>query len=560
MRRGGHGEQVNSAAGGGGPGKVEQTPDSPTSAAVAQARRGTWCATLAALGSLAVMALAGGCDSHSDKGAARGPAMQAQTRDALFDSVAQNFDRLEEYDVNLIMPQICDRLNQWYNQQRPEVAWQADPLISELSDEIENLRAMQTLDTVRFRMPDAWNIQETVWLRDISANARADKFADVDVARQLFDWTVRNIQLDADGGDPSTTRRHHPFETLLFGRGDALDRAWVFMLLARQQGLDVVLLALPDAEGKNLRPWATALVSDGQLYLFDCRLGLPIPGPGGKGVATLEQVAAEDGLLRTLDVDAEHPYPVKAADLDGVVALVEASPQSLSRRMALVESKLSGKHKLVLTSPGASLAERVKKLKHVSDARLWPHPFEIALWQSTLNEAELLEAARETYVFQAVPALMTGRALYFKGEFEGEKGAKVNFLEARPSDEVINAYRLPPQEARQIKREDISRAEAARIVTLRNAKRNASLWLGLVCYEQEKYPAAIDFFQKRVLDATPDGPWTPSARYNLARTYEAQGKPELAIALLEADDSPQSHGNKLRARWLREGSAAVARE
>ena len=45
--------------------------------------------------------------------------------------------------------------------------------------------------------------------------------------------------------------------------------------------------------------------------------------------------------------------------------------------------------------------------------------------------------------------------------------------------------------------------------------------------------------------------WTFGARYNLARTWEAQGKIEEAVALLEADTSPQRHGNLLRAKRLK---------
>src|SRR5690606_32524349 len=109
------------------------------------------------------------------------------------------------------------------------------------------------------------------------------------------DWTIRNIQLDdepsriisatSEKGVPMTMR-----EVLLFGHGDYLHRAAVFMLLARQANLPVVLLALPDSRRDDgLRPWVTALLVDDDLYLFDTELGLPIPGPDGKGVATLAQ-------------------------------------------------------------------------------------------------------------------------------------------------------------------------------------------------------------------------------------------------------------------------------
>jgi hypothetical protein len=74
---------------------------------------------------------------------------------------------------------------------------------------------------------------------------------------------------------------------------------------------------------------------------------------------------------------------------------------------------------------------------------------------------------------------------------------------------------------------------------------------------------AIDYFQDRTLEDSPDGPWTYGARYNLARTYEAQAAEltdepdeaaalrQKAIELLENDSSPQEHGNRLRAARLK---------
>jgi hypothetical protein len=154
---------------------------------------------------------------------------------------------------------------------------------------------------------------------------------------------------------------------------------------------------------------------------------------------------------------------------------------------------------------------------------------------------------------------MTARALYFKGVYEGEKGAKQNYLNARPADDAINNYKLPPDVAKRVKREDHSRIEATQILVLRRAKQDASFWLGLVCFEQRDYPVAVDYFAVRTLQASPRGPWTPAARYNLARAYEAMGKIDQAIDLYESDTSQQSHGNKLRARRLRQGGSTAAR-
>jgi hypothetical protein len=520
--------------------------------------RGGW--TKAAIrGFLASLVLGGllGCDSTTSEVANRGP-MQADTRGGLFESAVENLDRFEEFDtqdgLQQILKQTSDRLNQWFLQEKPKVAWEADPLLDKLDPELRNQPDLRMIETVRFLYPDdGWYLQEAVWLKNISAAARADQFADLEVARRLFDWTIRHIKLEADSSDRV---RHRPHEVLLYGRGTALERAWVFILLARQQGLDVVYLGLEDKDGA-VRPWLTALVEGENLYLFDTALGMPIPGPEPGSVATLAQVRADEKLLRKLDLDAEHPYPVTAADLEHVVAFVEASPTALSRRMALVESKLKGEDKLKLTSPGSDLAERVGKLPGITDVRLWPLPLEVYLAQARRTEKEKNAAAKEAVLFQSMPTLRMARALQFKAQYEGEKGAKSQYLSSRPPDDYIQNYQLPRETAKDYPRETVAKLEASTALLMRESKQAASFWLGLIFFDQGDYTNSIDFLVNRALNTQYKTPWADAARYNLARAYEAAGETDKAIELYSADkSSPQSHGNQLRGRWLKEQQAA----
>ena len=53
--------------------------------------------------------------------------------------------------------------------------------------------------------------------------------------------------------------------------------AWLFVLLARQQGLDAVLLALDDPNDplhRRVQPWAVGVLSENDLYLFDPAVGV----------------------------------------------------------------------------------------------------------------------------------------------------------------------------------------------------------------------------------------------------------------------------------------------
>ena len=57
-----------------------------------------------------------------------------------------------------------------------------------------------------------------------------------------------------------------------------LQRARIFILLARQLHIDAVMLGIETRSGRP-RAWLPAVLLGDQLYLFDTQLGLPIPGP-----------------------------------------------------------------------------------------------------------------------------------------------------------------------------------------------------------------------------------------------------------------------------------------
>ena len=82
------------------------------------------------------------------------------------------------------------------------------------------------------------------------------------------------------------------------------------------------------------------------------------------------------------------------------------------------------------------------------------------------------------------------------------------------------------------------------------AKQHASYWLGLAQFDDGNLEAAASWFKDRSLELYPNGVWTAGARYNLARTYEALGDYERARELYLEDESPQQHGNLIRAKLL----------
>ncbi len=497
--------------------------------------------------------------------------------------------------------EVVDRFQQWIRSQPPPTDWKLDPMTAALPKSLQELPQVKNLEKMEFTRFDGFAMQEAAWLRDVSLSARGDVVDDLDRARNLFDWTVRNIQLEPD--QPNRIPQL-PRETLLFGRGTATERAWVFILLLRQLNIDAAILGItpeagpgaslpgakpgskPDSASLSSKkkaesaphPWCVGVLAEGEVYLFDPVLGLPIPGPDGVTLdesgqlairpATLAQVAADAKLLHRLDLDAAHPYRVTSVDPKRVAALLEASPQYLSRPMKLIESHLTGSRKMVLTTSPSAQAERWKAA-HVAKSELWLLPFETieqrshtdwrasAAWlkdllplywvyqeqtagglKATMDHLEYPEArqAKPPQVVTHAAPLYKGRVLYFKGKF-GEDGAAGCYKIARPSHESL---------ARS------SESDLEKHVKLR-AKQDASYWFGLMAFQRGRYSSAIDWLQSKTIEVYPNGPWSPGARYNLGRAYEASDKPDMAMLLYHSNaSSPGYAGDLLRAKWLKE--------
>jgi len=546
-----------------------------------------------------LLPLAAGCSGCGDSAASRRSDSEKPTEqlsEELFAWAIGNLNRLEEFDTGDMLPeivkrleqpnapaeggalmqtwpmpemlrQVVNRLNQWIRARPPAADWQADPIIETLPEPLGELSQVRELGKLEFSTYDGFALREVVWLRDVSAWARGDELNDLDRAGRLFDWTVRNIQLESalaqPGDEPAARVPLLPWETLMFGRGTGAQRAWVFILLARQQGLDAAMLAIdtssaqppaadetpPKPPGDPLQPWVVGVLIEGQWYLFDPALGLPIPGPEGVKLdeagrldirpATLAQVAADDGLLRRLDISESICYPVQASDLKRVVALVEASPTYLARRMKMVESRLAGEQRMVLSIDATALAARFAAGEQIAEARLWTHPYETLLARSRLGPEGVRSRLVELLPYYSSPGapLGKGRMLYLKGAFTGRHGATREFQQSRPPNRVLAAAKIHQVE---------------KVIYLR-AKQNAGYWLGLIAFERGNYSSAIDYFLKRTLEAWPGGPWQHGALYNLGRTYAAAGQTAKAVETYRAAaGAPGYMGNLLRAKWLEE--------
>ncbi|HZZ27857.1 MAG TPA: hypothetical protein VFE46_07590 [Pirellulales bacterium] len=549
---------------------------------------------------------------------------QSQYRGELLQSAVGLLNSPEQFDDDAqAAAQLVERFNQWRrlargvqpgaSENKPQAPATTDDENAFLADKHDSLlaalpEALLKLHVVRHLNDEPFDpaydgnfLREAAVLRDIANAIQPEKLDDVSVAQALFDWTVRNIQIEAPPAADALPLEQwvaleQPVENAYFGTATPLGRAWLFMLLARQRGLDVVLLATPDPRNPDQpRPWVTALLSEGELYLFDFSYGLPIPGPGGKGVATLSQAAADPAVLKQMDVPGDRIYPRKPADLQTVTVLMEASPGYLEPRMKMLESHLTGHDRLVLSFSPTELAEKLRGVKHIDQIKLWTQPYEVLEQRRNVSIPVQQAAGLENMPFtiladpeqsrrqlqqpdeeqtprrkeRTVLPLRLGRYMQLRGLFGGadrqprpageqggelseimENGAKYYYLRALPTQEQLDDVNRMVRNHIEISPGRVLTPEFA--AAFQQKRDDAAYWLGIVAFEQGDYQTASQFFGPMTLDAYPDGPWTNGARYNLARSAEAQGKVSEAIKLYEADKSPQRYGNRLRAARLKE--------
>ncbi len=570
------------------------------------------------------------------------------------ENVTSMLGRLEDYQFEDISPTLVERLNQW-SQRRADMkdSWQLDPFIAEAAQQQqlpqEYLLYFSNIDSLQFPLEDGGRLQEAVWCRNIGNGLGRHGLDDLSLAHALFDWTMRNIQLEDSSEEKSMD---NPTRSLLMGRGEPLTRAWIFILLARQQGLDVIMLAhsVP-GQPNQYKPWVPALIHEGELYLFDHNLALPIPGPDGAPIATLKQVAADDGLLRNLDIpNRQIRYPVRAEDLQNVVALIEVSPMFVSRRMHRLEEQLAGADRLVLTMRPADIARELAAMEHVKAVRIWEYPFLCmenlrrlydAQFERTLdaddrqaNEAMRHRLAEELQIFNLPGIVETGRRNLdidppfiqeMKKKLEEETGVKqqqekplppriscvlwkgrmLQFRDAgvgeiplpkdlgsldeatrgiqmatthahgvdrtaatfmqygRPYERHIERWQ---EEFREQQRRGMNLDPDQIINRIRRGKQAASVWLGTLAYERNDFETSVEYFRDQILAQNTDGPWSRTARYNLARSLEALGEEAEAAGDLQTaiknyreafevydqETTTQRHGNLLRASRLGE--------
>jgi len=170
-------------------------------------------------------------------------------------------------------------------------------------------------------------------------------------ASAAFHWVVRQVRLqEAEEGDGP------PQCVLRRGWGGDRDRALVFLALLDQLGLAGCMLVVPG--GKGPKPWIPGVLAEGEILLFDTRLGAPLPGVDGREIATLAQLRSRPELFKPWEAWNYDVTPEEA-----VLAEVRvACPLSaLAPRMRVLEKVLDEAQPVRLSVEPQRLLEQYRQ-------------------------------------------------------------------------------------------------------------------------------------------------------------------------------------------------------
>ena len=482
-------------------------------------------------------------------------------------------DGLDNADLSQATSACIYNFNQWIEKHDDDSQWVTPSLLSALPIHLAGTGLVNNVGAKRFFPPDVNYLQEMSWISQIArwiqanevdhrkiwddhipASVQREDRAKLQKVLRMFDWTVRNVQLEPlleypevpegetrtapELGMPGPGYSMAVRDILVFGKGDWWQRARVLALLARQVDVSVVLLGLPAEFGEAKQPWLTACLIGDQLYLLDVKDGLPVLTEDGSAIATLHGLRQNQKYAVTL-----LPASLEASGeemLSGLVGLIEADVMSVSHRMAILEKYLTGDRQMKLTTMPNTLSRELRTKHAIEKSEIWVPTYEYYAFATALNarisegDAGVIAFLKEKQDYQILEdmyQLKEGRFKSFRGLFddfeigvgqETQRGSKTLLMSSRLSqDKIVKVttdrqvqeelgYVRPDEMSVTAWQENLRRTKLIFVKT----KDMASYMIGMIHMEQGNYSDAIDWLERRTLqigvDDTPPASLDPN--------------------------------------------------
>lgn len=561
-----------------------------------------------------------GCDPNK-KQSAEQLEQQVVAQEAKVENLSEAMrfvDNLADYNRMEAVKEVGYQLNAWMATDRNNVSSTKIPeLIRSLPEDIRAYPPLSRVDSREFTQADVGYLMQSRLFAGVAKWTANSPLSDavwkdwlqkpeivggkplsevgvgnLQLAYKFFDWSIRNIQLVGDAKDievlPKDPRlplndtalgyRQLPWQTLMYGSGDFIERGRVFTELARQRNIDTVWLAIGKAD--SVAPaslWLIGVPIEDEIFLFDSKLGIPIPGPEQVGIATLRQALDDESILRRLNISGRFKYPLDAKGAQSVIALIDADVSMISGRMKRLQESLTSDLRTELYVDVDALASKLKSYPKIQGVQCWTLSI-----LSRMYSEELEKRLKETNEFTARylqdhllyvgdTPMIKAKYHHLLGQWENsldEQGAMAQYMNCRVPEEDLAklTYDTDLQElfdAKRLPNEPLDKYNfrLSQIITIyREAKVDSTYLIGLLHFDQNNLESSTNWLIKRAQGLKGSQRWQPSIWYNAARAYESDGKIKEAIEMLRQVPSPQEAGNRIRMRLLQrslgEGAAA----
>lgn len=340
----------------------------------------------------AIAVVVSGCGGSSSNDASDDPSEPVTIASTKVDyALDEHLDDLrpDQLELNISRDLPVAGLNEWAKALLGDML---DPDVNEdeLRAALEKHIDPSSVDRVlrrRFTFRDASYIRDMLWAETLVSLIRAEEPGVLNQIVELFYYTMHNIRLVPDG-DPDIPLG--PFEIVLYGRGTAVDRAWVFSTILHSMKIPAVILERPEsAQGVKWNVLVGAVL-DGKTYLFDASIGLPLPASDDttdslliRSAATLTDLLKDETPLRKLDV-GDNRYPLTVDLLKTANVRIVGDTCTWSRRMEGLSAALSGKRAVNLYRPLLSngkfdgdlavVSETLAGLIPANQIHVWSYP------------------------------------------------------------------------------------------------------------------------------------------------------------------------------------------
>lgn len=481
------------------------------------------------------------------------------------------------------MEHTVSRINDWALECGKKVGLKVEfkPETKRMLAQILSSEDMKKLDKETFDRRDVRHIRNSLLMRKIVKFASGLSEKDLNRTVDLFYFTIRNIELlkPSDRSFPMP-----PFRVLLDGRGTAQDRAWIFASLLRQLRISAVILK-PNSPAKSSKPaddntpFLVGVLLNEKVYLFDTRLGLPIPGPNAsqetspliRQPATLDEFLSNPKIHARLSLE-DFQYPIQPKELEKPRVELIGHRSLWSTLMKRLNYSLVGKEKPVLfdelddDSDGliGRVATYSKGRWKTEDIRIWNYPEQIFHRFENRTDAEktqLIELERPflapvSYTVDSKTGELTKvspKRQHLKSRIYQLTGRFQTAIQSYTSVQLESD--LDPRIMSRITDNGLKRS-------LLLAREGASVWSGLCKLEQRELRNAVQSLELHIARFG-NLPRAAYARYLLALSHRYFGNYNAANDILAnriSRENPQKHGYLLLVRRWREQFARQPRK